>query len=49
MIKQVANETKQKMEEVIQETKEEFNQIRTGRARPSLLDNIQADYLIKLT
>ncbi|WP_408954520.1 ribosome recycling factor [Natroniella sp. ANB-PHB2] len=49
MIAQVAKETKQKMEEVIDKTKSEFNKVRTGRARPSLLEGIKAEYYGALT
>jgi ribosome recycling factor len=44
VIKKVARETEQKMDEVVDQTREEFKQIRTGRARPSLLDGIKANY-----
>lgn len=49
MIKQVMSETKAEMEGILELTKEEFKEIRTGRARPSLLDNIKADYYGQLT
>lgn len=44
MIKQVEKKTQQKMEEVIDEVKDDFDQIRTGRAKPSLVEGITADY-----
>ena len=44
MIKQVESEAKEKMEEALDDLKQEFNKLRTGRARPSLLDGIQAEY-----
>ncbi|MGM0470694.1 MAG: ribosome recycling factor [Bacillota bacterium] len=44
MIKQVEKETENKMKEVISELKDEFGKIRTGRAKPSLLEGITADY-----
>ncbi len=49
MIKQVTSKTERKMKEAIAEIKDEFKQIRTGRARPSLLDNIKADYYGQMT
>ena len=44
MIKQVEKEARQDMEEAFDEVKEEFNKLRTGRARPALLDGIKAEY-----
>ena len=44
MIKQVEKEAKEDMEEAFNEVKKEFNKLRTGRARPSLLDGIKAEY-----
>ncbi|MGM0501150.1 MAG: ribosome recycling factor [Bacillota bacterium] len=44
MIKQVEKEAQEKMEEALEDVKKEFNKLRTGRARPSLLDGIQAEY-----
>lgn len=44
MIAQVMKETEDKMKKVIEATKRDFATIRTGRARPSLLDNIRVDY-----
>ncbi|MCK8816497.1 ribosome recycling factor [Natroniella sulfidigena] len=49
MIAQVAKETKEKMDQVVDKTKREFNKVRTGRARPSLLDGIKAEYYGALT
>ena len=36
--------TEEKMEKAFQNTKKEFNTVRTGRARPSLVENIMVDY-----
>jgi ribosome recycling factor len=44
MINQVENGTRKKMEKVIEKTKEDFATIRTGRAKPSLVEGITADY-----
>lgn len=44
MLEQILKENKEKMQKVIEVTKREFGTIRTGRARPSLLDNIRVDY-----
>lgn len=44
MIEKIARNTEKKMEKVLDSTKEEFDTIRTGRARPSLVENIKADY-----
>lgn len=44
MIAQVMRETEDKMKKVIEATKREFSTIRTGRARPSLLDHVRVDY-----
>lgn len=34
----------EKMEKTIKATKDDFNTVRTGRARPSLVENIMVDY-----
>ena len=44
MIKQVEKESRQEMEEAFEDVKKEFNKLRTGRARPSLLDGVKAEY-----
>lgn len=44
MIGQVEQKTEKKMKEVLDSVKEEFKNIRTGRARPSLVENIIVDY-----
>ena len=44
MIKQVEKEARQDMEEAFDDVKGEFNKLRTGRARPSLLDGVKAEY-----
>ncbi|OCL27118.1 ribosome recycling factor [Orenia metallireducens] len=44
MIKEVANQTKKDMDKVIENTKQEFSKIQTGRAKPSLLDGVKAEY-----
>ncbi|MFO7819730.1 MAG: ribosome recycling factor [Halanaerobacter sp.] len=44
MIKQVEKEAREEMEEAFEDVKKEFNKLRTGRARPSLLDGIKAEY-----
>ena len=43
MIGKVEKKAEKKMEEVFSGAKEEFKTIRTGRARPSLVENIKAD------
>ncbi|MGM0420542.1 MAG: ribosome recycling factor [Bacillota bacterium] len=44
MIGQIEQKTRKEMEEVLKATKEDFKQIRTGRARPSLVENVMVDY-----
>lgn len=44
MVEQVLKEAEEKMKKVIEATKRNFGTIRTGRARPSLLDNIKVEY-----
>lgn len=44
MIDQVKRETEDKMKKVIEACKHHFSTIRTGRARPSLLDTVRVDY-----
>jgi len=41
---QVVKESEDRMEKVIERTKKEFSMVRTGRATPSLLEGIKADY-----
>ena len=43
MFNQVLKKTENNMEKVLHSTKEDFNTVRTGRARPSLVENIKAD------
>lgn len=49
MFEQIFRETEGKMKKVIENTKREFGKIRTGRARPSLVEGIKADYYGTLT
>ncbi|MFW5998156.1 MAG: ribosome recycling factor [Halanaerobiaceae bacterium] len=49
MMRQVEKETEKKMKEVLKSAREEFKTVRTGRARPSLVENIKADYYGTLT
>ena len=44
MIKQVLDESKEKMEKTISATRSELAKIRTGRANLSLLDTVRVDY-----
>ncbi|SJZ64881.1 ribosome recycling factor [Selenihalanaerobacter shriftii] len=44
MIQQVLNKTRKKMDQVIDATKKDFATIRTGRAKPSLVEGITVDY-----
>ncbi len=43
MFREVMKETEKKMEKTLDKTKEDLNTIRTGRARPSLVENIKAN------
>jgi ribosome recycling factor len=43
MFREVMKETEIKMEKTLEKTKEDLNTIRTGRARPSLVENIKAN------
>ena len=49
MINKVMKATEKKMEKAYQNTKKEFNTVRTGRARPSLVENIMVDYYGTMT
>ena len=49
MISTVAKETKKKMDQVVEDTKNEFKKIRTGRAKPALLEGIKASYYGTMT
>lgn len=49
MINKVKKKAEKQMEKILQSTKEDFNTIRTGRARPSLVENIKADNYGTLT
>ena len=49
MIEQVKKKAEEKMKKTIEATKEDFGTIRTGRARPSLLNNVMVDYYGALT
>ena len=42
MFREVMKETEKKMEKSLENTKEDLDSIRTGRARPSLVENIKA-------
>ncbi len=44
MFEDVLKKAEEKMKAVIENTQREFSTIRTGRASPSLLENIKADY-----
>ncbi len=44
MIDQVKKKAEEKMKKSIEATKEDFATVRTGRARPSLLNNVMVDY-----
>ena len=44
MVRKVSKRAEKKMKEVLNGIKDEFKRIRTGRARPSLVENIKADY-----
>ncbi|GAB6137624.1 ribosome recycling factor [Halanaerobaculum tunisiense] len=43
-MKSVINKARTKMEEALDDTKQEFVKVRTGRARPSLVEDIKAEY-----
>lgn len=43
MFREVMKETETKMEKTLEKTKEDLNTVRTGRARPSLVQNIKAN------
>jgi ribosome recycling factor len=44
MPKQIIHDAENRMERAVEATAKDFSSIRTGRASPSLLDNIQIDY-----
>ncbi len=44
MIGKLTNEAEQKMKKSLKNTKQDFNTVRTGRARPSLVENIIVNY-----
>ena len=44
MIGKITKKAENKMEKSFQSTKEDLNTVRTGRARPSLVENIIVDY-----
>ncbi len=44
MIDDIKNETEKRMQKSIESLKKNFTKIRTGRANPSLLDQITLDY-----
>ena len=44
MIKKIMKKTEKKMKKAYENTKKDFNTVRTGRARPSLVENIMVDY-----
>ncbi|GAB6098865.1 ribosome recycling factor [Halanaerocella petrolearia] len=49
MINSVTNETRKKMDQAVENVKEEFGKIRTGRARPSLVEDLKAEYYGQMT
>lgn len=44
MINEVNKSAEEKMNKAVKATKDDFNTVRTGRARPSLVENIMVDY-----
>lgn len=44
MINKVMKKTEKKMEKAFENTKKDFNTVRTGRARPSLVEDIMVNY-----
>ncbi|MBS3810257.1 MAG: ribosome recycling factor [Halanaerobiales bacterium] len=44
MIGKLTKKAENKMEKSLQATKEDLNTVRTGRARPSIVENIMVDY-----
>lgn len=44
LIREVKKSAEEKMKKSVQATKTDFNTVRTGRARPSLVENIMVDY-----
>ncbi len=44
MIDEVNKSAEEKMDKAVKATKDDFNTVRTGRARPSLVENIMVDY-----
>lgn len=44
MIEKVRKNAEDKMKKALKVTKDDFNTVRTGRARPSLVENILVDY-----
>jgi ribosome recycling factor len=44
MPKQILRDSETRMEKAVEVTAKDFSSIRTGRASPSLLDNLQIDY-----
>lgn len=44
MVRDVLNETEEKMKGVIAATKRDFSTIRTGRANPAILDRVSVNY-----
>jgi len=44
LINEVNKSAEEKMEKAVKATKDDFNTVRTGRARPSLVENIMVDY-----
>ena len=44
MINKIMKKTEKKMKKAYENTKKDFNTVRTGRARPSLVENIMVDY-----
>jgi len=44
IIERVTKKTEKRMEKAIEAAKNDFNTVRTGRARPSLVENIKVNY-----
>ncbi|QTL99990.1 ribosome recycling factor [Iocasia frigidifontis] len=44
MIREVMKEAEEKMRKAVKATRDDFNTVRTGRARPSLVESIMVDY-----
>ena len=49
MIKEVLQETKDRMEKTVKALKKEMKRVRTGRASATMLDSVKVDYYGTLT